>query len=267
MEFINGEDREQSILFPDSLDSYIDKESAVRIIDAFIDSLDLFELGFARYEPNDTGRPAYDPRCMLKLYLYGYMNRIRSSRRLENESKRNLEVMCLLEKLMPDHKTIANFRKDNKKSLKNVFKSFVKLCMGLDLYGKGKNAELVRKCETLAGYSVFVDKVREYKKAGMTLEEAIKKAVEYCLEHDILREFLEKNATGVMDMIYTEWDMDTALEVRFEEGREEGIERGREVRSVEVARNALMNGFSIDQIQIITGLDADAINNLRASAN
>jgi transposase len=75
MEFINGEDREQSILFPDSLDSYIDKESAVRIIDAFIDSLGLFELGFARPEPNETGRPVYDPRCMLKLYLYGYMNR------------------------------------------------------------------------------------------------------------------------------------------------------------------------------------------------
>jgi predicted transposase/invertase (TIGR01784 family) len=128
---------------------------------------------------------------------------------------------------------------------------------------KGKNAELARKCETLAGYSVFVDKVREYKKAGMTLEEAIKKAVEYCLEHDILKEFLEKNAAGVMDMIYTEWDMETALDVRFEEGREEG----REVRSAEVARNALMKGLSIDVIHDITGLDADVINSLRASGN
>jgi predicted transposase YdaD len=128
---------------------------------------------------------------------------------------------------------------------------------------KGRNAELVRKCETLAGYSVFVDKVREYKKAGMTLEEAIKKAVEYCLKHDILKEFLEKNAAEVMNMIYTEWDMETALDVRFEEG----IERGREVRSTEVAQNALMNGFSIEQIHDITGLDADVINNLRASMN
>jgi hypothetical protein len=128
---------------------------------------------------------------------------------------------------------------------------------------EGRNAELANKCKTLAGYTVFVDKVREYKKAGMTLEEAIKKAVEYCLEHDILKEFLERNATGVMDMIYTEWDMDTALEVRFEEGREEGIEKGIE----KTARNALMNGFSIDQIQVITGLDADVIRNLRASAN
>jgi predicted transposase/invertase (TIGR01784 family) len=105
--------------------------------------------------------------------------------------------------------------------------------------------------------------VREYKKAGMTLEEAIKKAVEYCLEHDILKEFFEKNATGVMDMIYTEWDMDTALEVRFEEG----IERGREEGIEKTARNALMKGLSIDVIHDITGLDADAINNLRASAN
>jgi hypothetical protein len=124
---------------------------------------------------------------------------------------------------------------------------------------KGRNAELARECETLAGYSVFVDKVREYKKAGRTLEEAIKKAVEYCLKHDILKEFFEKNATGVMDMIYTEWDMETALDVRFEEGREEGRE--------EIARNALMKGLSIDVIRDITGLDADVINNLRESAN
>jgi predicted transposase YdaD len=112
-----------------------------------------------------------------------------------------------------------------------------------------------------------VDKVREYKKAGITLEEAIKKAVEYCLEHDILREFLENNAMGVMNMIYTEWDMETALEVRYnngyDNGREEGIERGIE----KTARNALMKGFSIEQIHDITGLDADVISNLRASAN
>jgi predicted transposase YdaD len=144
---------------------------------------------------------------------------------------------------------------------------------------EGRNAELARKCETLAGYSIFVDKVREYKKAGMTLEEAIKKAVEYCLENDILKEFLERNAAEVMNMIYTEWDMDTALEVRFEEGREagierriekgieKGIERGIEKGIEKTARNAIMKGLSIDVIHDITGLDADAISNLRASMN
>jgi len=136
MEFIRGEDREQAILFPDSIDDYIEENNTVRVIEAFINSLDLREMEFKRYEPAETGRPAYNPKDMLKLYVYGYMNRIRSSRRLENESKRNLEVMWLLQKLTPDHKTIANFRKDNKKEIKNVFRSFVRLCVKLDLYGK-----------------------------------------------------------------------------------------------------------------------------------
>jgi predicted transposase YdaD len=144
---------------------------------------------------------------------------------------------------------------------------------------KGKNMELARKCKTLAGYSVFVDKVREYLKAGMTLEEALKKAFEYCLENDILKEFFEKNATEVMDMLMTEWNMDTALAVRYEEGHEDGwegglekgIEKGREegrkANNEEVARNAIMKGLSIDVIHDITGLDADTIRNLGASAN
>jgi predicted transposase/invertase (TIGR01784 family) len=128
---------------------------------------------------------------------------------------------------------------------------------------KGRNMELSRKCKTLAGYSAFVDKVREHMKAGMTLEEALKKAVEYCLENDILKEFFEKNSTEVMKMLMTEWNMETALAVRYEEGHEDGREEGRE----EIARNALMNGYSIDQIHVITGLDKDTIKNLRASAN
>ena len=136
MDFIQGEDRTQAIFFPDSIDDYIEENSTTRVIDAFINNLDLSELDFSRYEPKETGRPAYNPKDMLKLYVYGYMNRVRSSRRLESESKRNLEVIWLLQKLTPDHKTIANFRKDNKKALKNVFKSFVKLCIKLGLYGK-----------------------------------------------------------------------------------------------------------------------------------
>src|SRR5215469_9377023 len=136
MFFINGEAREQTILLPDTLEDYINENSAVRVIDAFINSLDLMELGFAKYEPNDTGRPMYDPKDILKLYVYGYMNRIRSSRRLENETKRNLEVIWLICKLSPDHKTIARFRHDNNKVLKNVFRDFTRLCIKLGLYGK-----------------------------------------------------------------------------------------------------------------------------------
>ena len=136
MEFIFGESREQMTLLPDSIDDYVKENSSVRVIDAYISSVDLGQLGFSRSAPNDTGRPMYTPKDITKLYLYGYMNRIRSSRRLEDETKRNLEVMWLLRKLSPDHKTIARFRHDNAIALKNLFRDFVKLCMKTGLYGK-----------------------------------------------------------------------------------------------------------------------------------
>jgi len=136
MNFISGENRKQEVLLPESIEDYIQEDSAVRVIDAFVNSLDLCGLGFEKHEPNDTGRPMYDPKDMLKLYTYGYMNRIRSSRRLEDETKRNLEVIWLICKLSPDHKTIARFRHDNSKVLKSVFKDFARLCIRLGLYGK-----------------------------------------------------------------------------------------------------------------------------------
>ena len=136
MQFINGEEREQTVLFPERIEDYVGADNTVRVIDAYINGLDLEMLEFKRYQPEKTGRPPYDPKDLLKLYIYGYMNRIRSSRRLENESKRNLELIWLLRKLSPDHKTIANFRKNNTKALKNVFRDFVKLCDELDLFGK-----------------------------------------------------------------------------------------------------------------------------------
>jgi len=136
MDFIGGEDRDQTILLPESIDEYVTEENAVRVIDAYVSGLNLEELGFSKPEPNDTGRPMYDPKDMLKLYVYGYMNRIRSSRRLENESKRNLELIWLLCKLSPDHKTIARFRHENTVALKKVFGNFVQLCAKLGLYGK-----------------------------------------------------------------------------------------------------------------------------------
>jgi transposase len=136
MNFIGGEERNQMILMPDSIDDYVDDNNSVRVIDAYINSLDLTALGFLHSQPHDTGRPMYSPKDLLKLYVYGYMNKVRSSRRLETETKRNLEVIWLLRKLSPDHKTIARFRHDNTEALKNVFRDFVKLCIKLDLYGK-----------------------------------------------------------------------------------------------------------------------------------
>ena len=136
MGYIEGEDRNQIILFPESIDEYVSDNNSIRIIDEYINQLDLKRLGFKRAVNPSTGRPPYHPKDMLKLYLYGYLNRIRSSRRLEQEAIRNLEVIWLLKKLKPDFKTIADFRKDNKKALKKVFRDFTKLCDEWELFGK-----------------------------------------------------------------------------------------------------------------------------------
>ena len=131
--FIEGENRSQSLLFPEVLDEYITEENSVRVIDAFIDELSLTELGF-NLVPAETGRPAFHPTVMLKLYVYGYLNRIQSSRRLERETHRNVELMWLMGRLTPDHKTIANFRKDNGPSIVNVCREFIGLCRQLNLF-------------------------------------------------------------------------------------------------------------------------------------
>jgi transposase len=131
--FVTGADRAQSTLLPECLDDFIDDSNAVRVIDAFVDALDLAELGFEGVEPAATGRPAYHPSVLLKLYIYGYLNRVQSSRRLEREAGRNVEVMWLLGRLIPDHKTIADFRKDNGPALRKVCGRFVELCRELGL--------------------------------------------------------------------------------------------------------------------------------------
>ena len=131
--FIKGEDRHQATLFPERLDDYIAEDSAVRVIDVFLDDLDLSGLGF-KTEPNDTGRPAYHPSTLLKIYVYGYLNRVQSSRRLEREAQRNIELMWLTERLAPDFKTIADFRKDNGEAIRLVCREFVMLCKKLKLF-------------------------------------------------------------------------------------------------------------------------------------
>lgn len=136
MEFINGQSREQITLLPVSIDDYIDENNSTRVIDAYVETLDMKSLGFEKSTPNETGRPMYSPKDLLKLYIYGYMNKIRSSRKLEVETKRNLEVIWLMKSLSPDHKTISRFRQNNPQALKNVFRDFVRLCDKLNLFGK-----------------------------------------------------------------------------------------------------------------------------------
>jgi transposase len=135
MEHKEGCNRNQEILFPPKIDDYVGEENLVRFIEAFVSMLNLIELGFTHSEPKATGRPSYNPADLLKLYIYGYLNCIRSSRKLERECLRNIEVMWLLKKLAPDHKTIADFRKNNADAIKKVFKQFVFFCKELGLYG------------------------------------------------------------------------------------------------------------------------------------
>jgi transposase len=134
-EHIEGTYRDQTVLFPDTIDKYVEKENPVRFIDPFVDTLNLEKLGFKHSILAETGRHSYDPSDLLKLYIYGYLNQVRSSRKLEKECHRNVEAMWLMKKLAPDHKTIADFRKDNVDCIKPVFKEFVYLCRSLDLYG------------------------------------------------------------------------------------------------------------------------------------
>src|SRR5262249_30665136 len=138
--FVLGMDRVQSTLLPGCLDDFVEESNPVRAIDVFVEALNLAELGFDGVSPAATGRPSYHPSVLLKLYIYGYLNRVQSSRRLEREAGRNVEVMWLLGRLVPDHKTIADFRKDNCSALRRVCARFVELCREMGLLTKASVA-------------------------------------------------------------------------------------------------------------------------------
>ena len=134
--FIEGQTREQVTLLPECLDDFVGADNPVRIVDAFVEELDLLSLGFEGSTPAATGRPAYHPAVLLKVYIYGYLNRIQSSRRLEREAQRNVELMWLTGRLVPDFKTIADFRRDNGSGIRNVCRRFVVLCRDLKLFSQ-----------------------------------------------------------------------------------------------------------------------------------
>ncbi len=138
--FVEGLDRGQETLFPETLDDFVEEENPVRVVEAFVEGLDLGTLGFGGVDPKATGRPSYHPSVLLKLYIYGYLNRVQSSRRLEREAGRNVEVMWLTGRLVPDHKTIADFRKDNGPAIRKVCARFVTLCRHLGLLAKASVA-------------------------------------------------------------------------------------------------------------------------------
>jgi len=134
--FVEGEDRNQAVLLPEYLEDYVSEDNPVRVVDVFVDELDLHDLGFDGTAPAATGRPLYHPSVLLKIYIYGYLNRIQSSRRLERETQRNIELMWLTGRLSPDFKTIADFRRNNGKAIRNVCSQFIVLCRNLNLFSK-----------------------------------------------------------------------------------------------------------------------------------
>src|SRR5450755_2571111 len=134
--YVEGRSRSQNFLLPESVDDYVHENNPVRAVEVFVDALDLAQLGFGRAVPAETGRPSYHPSTMLKIYLYGYLNRVQSSRRLEREAGRNIELMWLTGRSAPDFKTIANFRRDNGPAIRAVCAQFVVLCRQLSLFTK-----------------------------------------------------------------------------------------------------------------------------------
>src|ERR1700693_4313256 len=134
--FIQGADRTQVSLLPECVHGYVSEDNPVRVIEGFVEQLDLREMGFESVDPEATGRPAYHPSVLLKIYIYGYLNRVQSSRRLEHETQRNIELIWLTGRLMPDFKTIANFRKDNGKAIRRVCRQFIVLCRELNLFSQ-----------------------------------------------------------------------------------------------------------------------------------
>ena len=138
--FIEGQARDQATLFPECLEDWIDGDNPVRVVEAYVESLDLGGLGFSGVDPKATGRPSYHPAVLLKLYIYGYLNAVQSSRRLEREAARNVELMWLLGRLVPDHKTIAEFRRNNGPCIRKVCAQFVELCRRIGLLNEASVA-------------------------------------------------------------------------------------------------------------------------------
>src|SRR3954451_16197933 len=178
--FIEGEDRMQPALLPHCLEDYVDEENPVRVIEAFIDELDLAALDFSGMTPAATGRPAYHPATLRKIYIYGYLNRIQSSRRLERETQRNVELIWLTGRLMPDFKTIADFRKDNGKAIRSVSREFIVLCRRLKLFSEAIVAIDGSKCKAVNNRDKnFTD--RKLKARMQQLEDSIAR---YLIELD-----------------------------------------------------------------------------------
>jgi Transposase and inactivated derivatives len=180
MNHVIGLAREQITLFPEAIEDYISAENPVRFLDAFVDQLDTIKMAFCHADIKETGRPPYNPKDLLKLYLYGYLNRIRSSRLLERETQRNLEIFWLLKRLQPDHKTISDFRRNNAQGLREVFKQFVLLCKSLELF----SAELLAIDSTKFKASNARDRIKDKEQVNKSIARINESISQYLTQLD-----------------------------------------------------------------------------------
>jgi transposase len=195
MNHIIGLAREQITLFPEAIEDYLSAENPVRFLDAFVDQLDTTKMSFCHADVKETGRPPYDPKDLLRLYLYGYLNRIRSSRLLERETQRNLEVFWLLRRLHPDHKTISDFRRNNASALREVFKQFVILCKSLELFG----SELLAIDSTKFKASNARDRVKDKEQLDKSIVHITESINQYLVQLDE-NDANDKQTTSSVDL-------------------------------------------------------------------
>jgi transposase len=195
MNHIIGLAREQITLFPEAIEDYLSAENPVRFLDAFVDQLDTTKMSLCHADVKETGRPPYDPKDLLKLYLYGYLNRIRSSRLLERETQRNLEVFLLLKRLQPDHKTISDFRRNNASALREVFKQFVILCKSLELFG----SELLAIDSTKFKASNARDRVKDKEQLDKSIVHITESINQYLVQLDE-NDANDKQTTSSVDL-------------------------------------------------------------------
>jgi transposase len=195
MNHIIGLAREQITLFPEAIEDYLSAENPVRFLDAFVDQLDTTKMSLCHADVKETGRPPYDPKDLLKLYLYGYLNRIRSSRLLERETQRNLEVFWLLKRLQPDHKTISDFRRNNASALREVFKQFVILCKSLELFG----SELLAIDSTKFKASNARDRVKDKEQLDKSIVHITESINQYLVQLDE-NDAKDKQTTSSVDL-------------------------------------------------------------------
>jgi transposase len=190
---IQGQTRTQTTLFPEALDDFVTEDNPVRVIDVFVNEINLDSLGFHRVQAKQTGRPCYNPPTLLKLYIYGYLNRIQSSRRLEKETHRNVELMWLVERFSPDFKTIADFKKDNGKGIKNACRQFVTLCRQMNMFSDGVFAIDGSK------FKAVNNKSRNYtpKKVKFHIEYVDKSIQQYLSQMDTQNNDEKANSNGV----------------------------------------------------------------------